>query len=63
MQHKKKISDQASACTQREDREWKDQKKSVAGGLVRKLSAVQSSDRSGRVEAVVAQGSEFVLYS
>ena len=30
----KKISDQASACTQREDREWKYQKKSVAGGLV-----------------------------
>ena len=32
--YKKKISDQVSACTHREDREWKYQKKSVAGGLV-----------------------------
>ena len=39
----KKISDQASACTQREDKELKYQKKSVAGGLVCKLSGVQSS--------------------
>ena len=29
VQHKKKISDQASACTQRENKEWKYQKKSV----------------------------------
>ena len=39
----KKISDQASACTQREDKELKYQKKSVAGGLVCELSGVQSS--------------------
>ena len=35
------ISDQASARAQREDREWKYQRKSVAGGLICKLSRVQ----------------------
>jgi len=35
----RKISDQASACTEREDRKWKDQRKSV----VRKLWRVQLS--------------------
>ena len=30
----KKVSDQVSVCVQREDREWKYQKKSVAGGLI-----------------------------
>ena len=37
VQHKKKIFDQASACAQREDKEQKFQKKSVAGLLVCKL--------------------------
>ena len=37
VQHKKQISDQASACAQREDKEQKFQKKSVAGLLVCKL--------------------------
>ena len=31
------MADQASACAQREDKEWKYQKKSVPGGLVCKL--------------------------
>ena len=34
VQHKKKISDQVSKCAQREDKEWKYQKKGVAGGMV-----------------------------
>ena len=38
MQHQKKKTDQASVYTQREDSEWKYQKKSVAGVLVCKLS-------------------------
>ena len=38
VQLKKKIPDQVSACAQRENKEWKHQKKSVAGGLVCKLS-------------------------
>ena len=38
-----KISDQASACTQREGKEWPYQTKSVAGGLVCKRSGVQSN--------------------
>ena len=66
VQHKKKISDQVSAHAQREEREWKYQKKSIAGGLVSKFSGVQSVfelDRSGRVEVVVVQRGEFVLYS
>ena len=64
MQHKIQTSDQASACTQREDTEWKYQKKNVAGGLVCKLSGEFSQvDRGGRVERVVAQRSEFVSYS
>ena len=63
VQHKKKISDQASACTQRDDRKWKYQKKSVAAGLVCKLSGVQSSRRElSNSEAAVAQRSEFVKY-
>ena len=37
----KMISDQVSVCTQREDKEWKYQEKSVAGGLVCKLSRVK----------------------
>ena len=51
MQHKKKISDQASACTQREDKEWKYQQKSVAGGMVCKPSRVQSNKQERRVVA------------
>ena len=43
VQHKKKISDQVGACTQREDTKWKYQKKSAAGELVCKPSGVQSS--------------------
>ena len=45
VQHKKKkkISDQVSASTQREDTEWKYQKKSIASGFVCKPSGVQSS--------------------
>ena len=39
--------------TQREDKECKYQKKSVAVGLICKPSGVQSSRRSGRAEAVV----------
>ena len=62
-QHKKAISDQASACAEREDREWLYQQKSVAGGMVCKLSEFREVARSGRVEAVVAQRSDFVLYS
>ena len=50
VQHKKKISDQVSACAQREDREWKYQKKSIAGGFVSKLSRVQSVSELGVVE-------------
>ena len=30
--HKKEISDQVSACTQREDKEWKYRMKSVLAG-------------------------------
>ena len=41
-QHEKKVSDQASVCTQTEDRELIYQK-SIAGWLVCKLSGVQSS--------------------
>ena len=63
IQHKKKISEQASACTQREDKQLKYQKKSIAGELVCKLSGVQSSRQSFQAEAIVAQRSEFVLYS
>ena len=58
MQHKKKISDQVSVRAHRGDKEWKYQKKSVAGGLVCKLARVQS----GRAEAVVTQRSKSVLY-
>ena len=43
VEHKKKISDQVSACAQRKDREWRYQKMSIAGRLVCKLSGVQSS--------------------
>ena len=43
VQHKKAISDPASACTQREDKEWKYQKKSVAGGMVCIYIGIQSS--------------------
>ena len=50
VQHKKKISDQASACTKREDGEQKYRKKSVADGLVCNLS-VQSSRQERYVEA------------
>ena len=42
---------------QKEDKEWKYQKKSIG---YFKFSQV---DRSGRAEAVVAQGSKLVLYS
>ena len=47
--------------THREDKEWKYQKKSVAGGLVCKPSRVQST---GAVDLrqFGAQRSEFVLY-
>ena len=38
----RKTSVQAIACVQREDREWKYQKRSVTGGLVYKSVAVQS---------------------
>ena len=73
MQQKKQISDQASVCTQRENKNkqktnktktWKFQKKNVAGGMACKLSGVQP-DRTGRVEVVAAQIiiGEFVLYS
>ena len=58
-----KISAQASACAQREDKEWKYQKKRSGGGLV----CIQTSseeftqlDRSGRVEAAAVPRSEFV---
>ena len=66
MQHlkkKKKISDQASAYAQREDNEWKYQKKSVPDGWFVIFHGFSQVDRSGRVEAVVARRSEFVLYS
>ena len=53
VQHKKKMSDQVSAYTQREDREQKYQKKSVGGGLVCKLQDLSQIKRNGRVEAVV----------
>ena len=45
VQRKKKISDHVSAFTQKEYREWKHHKKSIAGGLVCKLSGVQSDRR------------------
>ena len=48
VQHKKAISDQANACTQREDKEWKYQKKSGTGGMVCKQEFSQV-DRSGGV--------------
>ena len=32
---KKKVSDQASVCAQKEDKEWQYQKKSIAGDLVK----------------------------
>ena len=48
-------------CAQREDLKY--QRKSVAGGLVCKLSEFCQLDRSGRGEAVLAQRTEFVLYS
>ena len=38
MLHKKKISDRARVCAQRVDGQWKYEKKSVAGGMVCKLS-------------------------
>ena len=41
-QHEKKVSDQASVCTQTEDRELIYQK-SIAGVLVCNLSGIQSS--------------------
>ena len=43
VEHKKQISDQVSARTQREDGEWKYQKKSMTGRLVSKPSGDQSS--------------------
>ena len=43
VQQKKKISYQLRVYRQREDREWKYQKKSVASGLIYKLWGVQSS--------------------
>ena len=53
---KKKISDQASAGTQKEDKEWK-----LVGCFVNfKFNQVA---KSRWVEAVVAQRCEFVLYS
>ena len=56
MQHKIKISDQASACTQMEDKEWQYQKNSVAGGWVVFVNIQDFSpvDRSDRAEAVIA---------
>ena len=42
VQHKEQLSDQASGFSQREDREWKYQKKSAAGGWVCKLSVATS---------------------
>ena len=54
--HLKKISDQTSVCT--EDKGPKHQKNSVAGRLVCKLSV----DRSGQIEAFVAQRGKFVLH-
>ena len=46
MQHKKTISDQASACAcaQREDRDWKYREEELAGWFV-KLMMVASHDR------------------
>ena len=41
-----KISDQVNVCAQTEDRERKYWKKGIDGGLVCKLSGVQSSRRS-----------------
>ena len=35
MHSKKKVSDQASVCAQKEDKEWKYQKKSIAGDLIK----------------------------
>ena len=42
VQQKKKNSDQVSTCAQREDKEWKYQKKDVAGWMV-------SSERTHRL--------------
>ena len=64
VQQKKKNSDQVSTCAQREDKEWKYQKKIAAGGLACKLCReFNTVARSGQVEAAVAQRSELVLYS
>ena len=53
---KKKISDQASAGTQKEDKEWK-----LVGWFVNFTFNQVAKSRS--VEAVVAQRIEFALYS
>ena len=53
VQHNKKISDQPSGCAQIEDKvkEWKYQKKSIAGGLVVNTQEFIQGDRSRTVEA------------
>ena len=49
--HKKKVSDQMSACAQREDKQWKHQKNSIAGGLVCKLKFTEA-DRSAAISKI-----------
>ena len=63
MQHKKKISDHASTCTQKEDKEWnwKYQKRSVAhklAGWFVNFQEFSQVDRSTRAEADVAQSKQ-----
>ena len=61
VQHKKKIPDQVSVCTQREDRKWSMRWRAWLVGFVN-CQEFSQVDCSSQAKAVVADESEFVLY-
>ena len=60
MQRKKKTVTKRVGA--RKDKEWKYRKISVVGGLAGRFSEFSQLVRSSRVEAIIAERREFVLY-
>ena len=58
MQHKKKLSDQESVHTQREDKEWKYQKKSVAGGWLINFQELSRQERQRKEASLYCDGEQ-----
>ena len=50
-------------CTQKENKEWKYPKKTIAGRLFVNLQEFSQVDRSSGAEVAVAQRSKFIFYS